>query len=94
MAANTTAEFTALQLSALLKHDRQETNRVRIKEANQLRYQEGCATLKHAEAVTPNRKQALWLSDDGRPFLTHGLFVKVRSDTSSGINRPNSSLLN
>ena len=93
MAANTTAELTASQLSALQKHNRQETNRVRIKEVNQLCYQKSCAILQLAEPVPLDRRLALWLSDDGRPFLMHGLFVKVRSNTFSGRNRPDSSLL-
>ena len=84
MATNTAAKLTASQLSALQKHNRQETNLERIKVANRIRYQEGCADLQLAGPVPPERKLAFRLSDDLRPFLTRGSFVKVerRHDNS------------
>ena len=88
MASNTTANLTTQQISALRKHDRQVVNLQRIKEANQKRYEEGCAELEVADPVPPERKPAFRIADDQRAFLTRDSFVKVEADTSRGRNRP------
>ena len=88
MASNTTANLTTQQISALRKHDRQVLNLQRIKEANQKRYEEGCAELEVADPVPPERKPAFRIADDQRAFLTRDSFVKVEADTPCGRNRP------
>ena len=63
-------------------------NQQRIKDANQKRYEEGCTELQLADPIPPERKPAIRLSDNGRPFLTRDSFVKVGTDSSHGKNRP------
>ena len=83
-----TANLTTQQISALRKHDRQVLNLQRIKEANQKRYEEGCAELEVADPVPPERKPAFRIADNQSAFLTRDSFVKVEADTSCVRNRP------
>ena len=88
MASPNTLVLSAKQLTALRKHDRQQSNLVRIKDANRNRYEQGCASLQMAAPAPPERKWAVELKDDNRPFLTRDSFVKVEEDFSPGHNRP------
>ena len=48
MASPNTLVLSTKQLTALRKHDRQESNLIRIKDTNRIRYKQGCANLKMA----------------------------------------------
>ena len=88
MASPNTLVLSAKQLTALRKYDRQQSNLVRIKDTNRDRYEQGCASPQMAGPAPPERKWAVELKDDNRPFLTRDSFVKVEADFSPGHNRP------
>ena len=67
--------------------ERQDSNLVRIKDVNTRFYQEQCADI-DLTPKPPERKSAIIMEDNLRPFLTVGSFVKVISNTKSGHNRP------
>ena len=66
----------------------QELKLQRIKDANQKRYEEGCAELELAPSVPPERRSAIRLSKNHCPFLTRDSFAKVEAESSRGKNRP------
>ena len=80
--------ITPQQLRALQKIQRAENDLTRIKEANNTRYENESANISILDPTPPERKRAFILSDDNRPFLSIGSFVKVDADTSAGHNRP------
>ena len=55
MASDTTANLATQQISAMRKHDRQVLNLQCIKEANQKRYEEGCAELEVTDPIPPEK---------------------------------------
>ena len=85
--ANAPVVLTNKQASTLKKIERQESNLIRIKDANTLMYEEMCTDV-DLTPTPPERKMAIHFGDSLRPFLTIGEFVKVEEKTSSGHNRP------
>ena len=82
--ADAPVTLTRKQISALAKMERQDSNLVRIKDANTRFYQEECADI-DLTPTPPERKAAIIMEDNLRPFLTVGSFVKVISNTKSGL---------
>ena len=84
---NVPVVLTNKQASALKNIERQESNLIRIKDANTCMYEEMCKDVDLTPAP-PERKMAIHFEDSLRPFLIIGEFVKVEEKTSSGHNCP------
>ena len=83
-----TGRLTAKQIRALQKLQREEEDLARIKQANEERYENECANLDILLPTPPERKRAVVIMDDNRPYLSRDSFVQVSADTSAGHNRP------
>ena len=86
--SSTPGEFTPKQLKELQKSQKRENYLARIKEANNIRYQNECANLDILVPTPPERKNAVILHENNRPYLTRDSFVKVIQNTTAGNNRP------
>ena len=86
-----TVGLTAKQIKALQKLQRAEDDLARIKQANEERYENECANLDILLPTPPERKRAVVIMDDNRPYLSRDSFVQVSADTSAGHNRPGGS---
>ena len=79
--------LTAKQKKALERLERQETNLARIRTANNEFYRSQAADI-DLTPVPPERKQAFAPTDDLKPYLKVGEFVKVENNTTAGKYRP------
>ena len=84
--AEASVVLTAKQKTALARIEREETNLARIKTANTEFYRNQAAEIDLTPTL-PERKPAFTPTDDLRPFLSIGEFVKVEA-SPSGKYRP------
>lgn len=68
MATDNTIHITAKRISALRKHDRQDTNVAFIKDANIVWYKESCADLELTKPTPPKQNMVVQVRNDNRPL--------------------------
>ena len=78
--------LTTKQITALAQIKRQEENLERIKLTNTQLYQEKAADI-DLTPVPPERRTAFVLTENFRPYLKIGEYVKVERKTGAGYNR-------
>ena len=78
--------ITAKKVTALARIERQENNLARIKEAKTQFYRDQVVEI-DLTPTPPKRKPAFNFTEDHKPYLKVGEFVKVEAKTDTGFNR-------